>query len=479
MNSMNRAMMCAALLVCTGLMAPVNETQAERRVSEEALLFRQVKGGVCTVYGDDGQGTGFLVDSSGIILTNDHVVGGSLRIRVRFDDSTRAEALLLASDPKKDVAAIRINPELVRGYPVLRLAVTSDTMVYEGEKAMALGSPLHQDKIMTVGIVSKIEPTAIISDVNINHGNSGGPLMNMNGEVIAINTFGDLSEQGGPGISGSIKITEAIGVLREARAVQDTARSPSPRRLPIASRVPFPVDSLRAVAGYERFNEKPYEVSSQVGTGKFVVTVVTPTYDAWRSWRYTMELSKRTKRREAKGNVAAGQGTDPLRQMREWMRYTGDDYAPIVTIQIVPQIGQTAGSVFGNILGAAAAGYSGSSYRGNYRYEYKADFLRAGLYRDSLLVDDLNMFRGMIPRVFASANWNGSYSMEDQARSGILQLDPSIFAPDGETQPRLHMKVWSVDKPDRPYEFDLPESTVKRVWEDFASWRQAAEGEHN
>lgn len=477
------------------------DASAERRVSEETVLFRRLRGGICTVYAEDGQGSGFLVDSTGIILTNDHVVGRSSRIRVKFDDSTRVSAAVLATDDKKDIAAIRVSPVVVVGYPILPLATESDSMVFEGEKAIAIGSPLNQDKIMTSGIVSKVEPTAIISDVNINHGNSGGPLINMDGQVIAINTFGDFTRQGGPGISGSIKITEAYPTLARARAAMDTLSVPDPRRLPMASRVPFPIDSLRTVAESDKFDRTPYEVSDLVGTGKFNVVVVTPVYDAWRSWRSQVALGKGTKRREVRGGGTGAQTYDAMRDMREWMRYTGEDYAPIVTIQLAPKIGQTAGSIFGNILGAAAAGAAGGSYyRGSYQYEFKADFLKAEVTRDSLRVDDLNLFRAMIPAVYASADWGGTYRIEDQARTGIFQCDPAIFAPvheaskpkatdsgpynrrvkdpdsAGDIFPTIHVKVWSVEKPNQPYEFNLPRATVRRVWADFASWRAVASG---
>jgi S1-C subfamily serine protease len=483
---------------------------ADRRISEEALIFRRLKGGVCTVYGDDGQGSGFLVDSLGIILTNDHVVGGASRIRVKFDDSTRVQAVFLTSDDKKDVAAIRVNPGVVAGYPVLPLASASDSMVFEGEKVIAIGSPLNQEKIMTTGIVSKVEPTALITDVNINHGNSGGPLLNMDGEVLAINTFGDFSTQGGPGVSGSVMITQAVAVLGRARSAMDSVAVPEARRLPIASRIPFPVDSLRAVAEFEKFERGPYEVSNRVSTGKFNVVVVTPVYDAWRGWRSNVELAKSTKKREQKGGLQAAQTYDPMRQMRDWMRYAGNDYAPVVTIQMAPKMGQTTGSLFANILGAAGAGLSGNSYyRGSHRYEYKADFLRAEITRDSIAVEDLNVFRAMIPSVFATADWQGDYTMEDQARTGIFQCDPSVFAPveadtslpatvargdrqqagmrqvrsdsenkdhggKEETFPTIHIKIWSVEKPNKPYEFDLPRATVKRVWSDFGAWRAVA-----
>jgi hypothetical protein len=478
-------LLCAAV---TALALLPSISSSSRKVSEEALVFQRLKGGVCTVYGEDGQGSGFLVDSLGIILTNDHVVGGAMRIRVKFNDSTRVEAMLLASDDKKDIAVIRVAPTVVARYPVLPLAVASDSMVFEGEQAIAIGSPLNQEKIMTTGIISKVEATALISDVNINHGNSGGPLLNLDGEVIAINTFGDFTSAGGPGVSGSVKITEALAVMERARAALDTAAVPEGRRLPIASRIPFPVDSLRDVAEVERFERGPYEVSNRIPTGKFDVVIVTPVYDTWRNWRAQVKLAKNTKKREKKGGLEASKGYDPLRQMREWMRYSGSDYAPVVTIQMSPKMGQTTGSILGNILGAAALG---ASYQGSYRYEFKADFLKAEITRDSVAVEDLNVFRAMIPTVFATADWGGSYSMEDQARTGIFQCDPSVFAPlseasesrstgkgtksDDRVFPTIRVRVWSVEKPNQPYAFTLPKATVKRVWDDFAAWRAIAQ----
>lgn len=248
---MRGAWLVGACLVLLEVAAPI-PSSAQRRISEEALLFRRVRDGVATVFASGGHGTGFVIDSAGLVLTNAHVVGDRYRIRVKFDDTTRVDAVFLASDPKRDVAVVLVNPEVLVGRPVLPLAVASDTMVFEGERVIAIGSPLNQEKIMTAGIVSKIEPTAVISDVNINPGNSGGPLLNMDGSVIAINTFGDFSERG-PGVSGSILITEALPIIESARAAFDTVKIPSARRLPVAPRGIFPIDSLQVIAGAKKF----------------------------------------------------------------------------------------------------------------------------------------------------------------------------------------------------------------------------------
>ncbi|MBI5905107.1 MAG: trypsin-like peptidase domain-containing protein, partial [Deltaproteobacteria bacterium] len=293
-----------------------------------------------------------MIDSAGLVLTNAHVVGDRYRIRVKFDDTTRVDARLLASDPKRDVAVVLVNPEALVGRPVLPLAAASDTMVFEGERVIAMGSPLNQEKIMTAGIVSKIEPTAVISDVNINPGNSGGPLVNMDGVVIAINTFGDFSERG-PGVSGSVLITEALPTIASARAAMDTVETPSVRRLPVAPRGIFPIDSLQVAAGAKKFDAKPYYVHDRTSTGKFEVVVSTPVFAAWRLYSFEVELAKQTKKREAKGRVSEDQTYDPLADMREWMRYTRGGFPPVVSFEFTPKIGETGGSIFGNILGAA------------------------------------------------------------------------------------------------------------------------------
>ncbi len=444
---------------------------AERRISEETILFRQLRSAVVTVTGDEGSGSGFIVDSSGIILTNDHVVGGAERIRVKLNDSTRVVARFLASDPKRDIAAIQVSPKLVAALHVLRLATQSDTMVFEGEKVIAIGSPLNQEKIMTAGIVSKVEPTAIISDVNINHGNSGGPLINMNGEVIGVNTFLDPATASGPGISGSVLITQAAEVLTRARAAARDGTTPSAALLPIASRTPFPLDTLQQVIELKRIDAGAYDVSKQVDTGRFEVVVVTPIYDAWRSHEYDIKRAEHVKKREKKGGGATTSGSDPTRQMREWMRYTGNDYTPVVTLQFTPEYGETGGSVLGNLLGAMAAGMAGSGYRGSHKYEFKADFKDVWILRNGVEVPDIMRGKCFIPLEFARSTWSADYWGEDFARVGIFQCGPEWFAPDSAGFPVLEVGVTSVERPDKAYRFFLPEKTVRRVWADFAAHR--------
>src|SRR5205085_1191940 len=123
----------------------------------------------------------------------------------------------LASDSDKDVAVLWARKSALPGTTIAPLAKidASELLAEEGEKVFTIGSPLNQRKVITTGIVSRVEERAIISDININHGNSGGPLFNSLGEVIGITTFLDTAENG-PGISGIVRIEQANAVLQQA-----------------------------------------------------------------------------------------------------------------------------------------------------------------------------------------------------------------------------------------------------------------------
>src|SRR5260370_10643508 len=153
--------------------------------------FKRLKNTVVTVRSESGHGTGCVVDGKGLILTNQHVVGNSEYLAVQFDRRHKVVAKLTAADPQKDVALLSVNiAALPNALPApLYRAEGGRTAVQEGERVFTIGSPLSLDKIITTGIVSKVEPHTIMSDININPGSSGGPLFNSAGQVIVLTTL--------------------------------------------------------------------------------------------------------------------------------------------------------------------------------------------------------------------------------------------------------------------------------------------------
>jgi serine protease Do len=165
-----------------------------------------------------GEGSGFIVDSQGFILTNHHVVASPNKIRVRLADKREFTATLVGSDPATDLALLKI-PAL--GLPTVPLGDSDRLRV--GEWVCAIGNPYRFDHSVTVGVVSSkgrkiYDPSFdayIQTDAAINPGNSGGPLVNVAGEAIGINSAVSLQ---GQGIGFAVPINVARDVLTQLRA---------------------------------------------------------------------------------------------------------------------------------------------------------------------------------------------------------------------------------------------------------------------
>ena len=168
----------------------------------------------------EGQGSGFVIDKDGHILTNYHVVAEARQVEVTLHNRKKYKATVVGTDPAHDLAVIQIKaPDLVP-------AVLGDSRNLQvGQKVYAIGNPFGLAGTMTRGIVSSIRPVrepngasideAIQTDAAINPGNSGGPLMNWHGEVIGINTMILSPVNQNAGIGFAIPINTAKAVLND------------------------------------------------------------------------------------------------------------------------------------------------------------------------------------------------------------------------------------------------------------------------
>jgi len=167
---------------------------------------------------DRGVGSGFIIESNGLILTNAHVIEGATTIYVTLTDKREFKAKLLGMDKRTDIAVVKIE---ARDLP--RLPLGDSSRVRVGEWVLAIGSPFGLENTVTAGIVSaKSRDTGdylpfIQTDVAVNPGNSGGPLLNTAGQVIGINSQIFSRSGGYMGISFAIPIDEAMRVADQLR----------------------------------------------------------------------------------------------------------------------------------------------------------------------------------------------------------------------------------------------------------------------
>lgn len=168
-------------------------------------------------------GSGFIISTDGYVLTNNHVVEGADQVVVRLSDRRELDAKVVGTDPQTDIALLKVEAS---GLPAV--AIGDSSKLKQGQWVVAIGSPFNFDHTVTHGIISSVQRKFggadqqyvgfIQSDVPINRGNSGGPLFNLNGEVVGINSQ-ILSNTGGyMGVSFSIPIDVAMNDVEQIKS---------------------------------------------------------------------------------------------------------------------------------------------------------------------------------------------------------------------------------------------------------------------
>lgn len=214
---------------------PLLPTPADPAEAESTLeaLYIQVLPGVVSIQTDQSEGSGFVFDSDGHIVTNQHVVEGFSEVQVAFSSGFKAYGTVIGSDADADIAVIKVDAPADQIHP---LAIGDSSTLNVGEQVVAIGNPFGLSGTMTLGIVSAlgrtqtahIDPESggsystadiIQTDAAINPGNSGGPLFNLKGEVVGINqsirtqAFNDVTGNAvnsGVGFSISINLVKRI-----------------------------------------------------------------------------------------------------------------------------------------------------------------------------------------------------------------------------------------------------------------------------
>ncbi|MCZ8061429.1 Do family serine endopeptidase [Silanimonas sp.] len=186
-----------------------------RRFIGPGMPQPQQRGGV-------SQGTGFVTSADGYIITNHHVIDGADKVIVRFNDRRELEAKIVGSDALSDIAVLKVE---ATGLPAVRIGDARS--LKPGQWVVAIGSPFGFDYSVTAGIVSGVNRRSldpgqqyvpfIQTDVAINRGNSGGPLLNVRGEVVGVNSQIFSNTGGFIGVSFAIPVDVAMNTARQLR----------------------------------------------------------------------------------------------------------------------------------------------------------------------------------------------------------------------------------------------------------------------
>jgi S1-C subfamily serine protease len=400
-----------------------NKSSSAAAGGELTVLFDKLKNSVVTIHSESGKGSGFLVDSTGLVVTNNHVVDSSSYLAVQFDDKRKVPARLVTSNIDKDLAVIRFDPaafpEAVVA-PLLPKEAASHLAV--GQRVFTIGNPLGREKALTTGVVSKIEKDSINSDININPGNSGGPLFTLDGQVAGITTsvLRNLA---------SIVPVEVVRPLVE-QARKDIVNEVPPSRvlLPVEPTDYFPADALRELLKQDRLDTKPYFFDA----GEFQVGFVTPPLNYYLRHEQEMAAARKAAKRSSGDAATAKPPSSALEDAQE--------YRPVLLVRVRPK------------------------FRAFFKVRFKNGFVRMRL---------LCGGKELTPILPGRAEFD-LYDQRDRkvdtTFQGAYEYQADAVTP---ACGNVVLEIYSEKDPNTPESKPVDAATVQRVWNDFDPFRQA------
>lgn len=439
---------------------------SDRDISRGGEMFKALRDGVVTVQGELEPGTGFIIDATGLILTNQHVIDQSNDIRVRFDKNTAVKARVVSVDKERDLAILQVDLCAFPTARVLEIApsTTVEKPVLEGERVFTIGSPLFEDKILSSGTVSKIESGAIVTDITFNPNNAGAPLFNSLGKVVGISTFkikdrsgamfsGNETTSDDSGLSGIVAIDQAAELIGKARDSAVAKRIPSIEVMPNMPEGVFPVETIKVA-----LQDKAFPLKQYVSDVKdYQIKYMTPVYKFYVMEKDRIEsLKNRANRNKEKGVTDTA---DPFRDLRYWSEYPGE-LRPVVQILALPETGASGASMALSMIAQGMVGYGTPL-----SHKYKADFYQMKLMCDGKEI--VPLIRNKTEIVHELQNYYKERKHFTYA--GVYSYPHEAFAPGRCKQ--MQLQVFSEEDIETPITSDVTDAIKNRIWSDFQDYR--------
>lgn len=425
---------------------------AQVKAYDFSPLYEQASPAVVQITTDDGSGSGFLITPFGHIATNYHVIRNSRYIAVQFHDGRKVKAEVIATNDKNDLALIKVNSSLVEQIrPLKLLPEGQDSTLKVGIPVVALGSPLNQKFLMTQGILSKVDDETLLGDFLLQAGNSGGPLLNIQGEVVGVNTFGESN------ISGAVRIGPLRDILKTDEIWQSVAVEPEADLLPTLSAVRYPIDVLNLKVKNEPLDWGSYRFKA----GSFNVTAITPVL-VGKLQSISGKLREENRYARRSKFISDPEFHDADDPYYEWHRTTESalDYA--VTFDIRPESGLTADSEKKSRI--LTKPFTVFEHKKPLDMEFKAEFLDFRVYRDGVLIQPVMPGRQIIE---GNSDAKTNQRFIDEAYAGTYVYSPKEFLSGNE----FKIQVIDARKPDEVHKeivFTADSPLIRQIRSDFS-----------
>ena len=281
--------------------------------TDTSLLLRQWLDSVVEVWTPTAHASGFLVDTTGLIATNQRVVGDATSVEVQLSRSIKVAGTVVEADRERDIALVRINPTVMASITPVPLGCprSSTPPVARGQEIFSLAAPLRQQKGWTSGTVSRVDAHAIASDLTLATGGMGGPVFTASGDLVGLSSLPDERDEPRRGATRVVRIDGACELVAAAAKKVKDAPAPSGTHLPVEPAEPAPIAAFKDAVKRRAGSLKPY----QMAASEFDVAFITPVL-----------------------NFAAQ--SQPNQNFSNWSDYVAD-IPPVLFVRVTPKMAES------------------------------------------------------------------------------------------------------------------------------------------
>ena len=423
-------------------------TSAAPLEADRSFLLSQWQDSVVALWTPSTHASGFLIDAKGLIATNQRVIGTATSVEVQLSPAVKVTASVLAADPVRDVAVLWIDPRVAASLRSVSLgcAQAAKPPVVDGQELFTIGAPLREQKGMTSGTVSRVEPHAIVSDFRLASGSAGGPVFTAGGDVVGITSIVDDKSESRRAASRVVRIDDACDVVASAEKKMKDAAPPDGTHLPVEPVRPFPVNALKDAAQRRAGSLSPYQMSSS----DFDVAFLTPVIISGAQSQSEQE-SGRGRRGGARTPDAQPAVVRPLTDFGNWSEYVAD-VPPVLLIRVTPKLVEG----FWTTVARGAARTQGVSLPPI--KHAKSGFSRMRVFCGDAEVTPIHPFK-LEQRV----------SESDAIDEGLYAVDPGALGP--HCGP-VKLVLYSEKEPAKGDTRLVDPRVVQQIWQDFAPYRE-------
>ena len=415
--------------------------------SDPSFLLSRWQGSVLALWTPLTRASGFVVDAKGLLVTSQRAVGGASSVEVQLTREIKVASTVLVSDAERGVAVLRVDPTVTATLPALPLGCGQGTKlpVEDGQEIFTIGAPMRGPAGMTSGVVTRIEPHAIVADLILSYGAAGGPAFTAAGVPIGVTSAAADTGDGARAYPRVARIDDVCAVIAAAAQKMSSVPAPKATHLPVEPARPFPAAALEDAVKGRAGGLSPYEMSSS----DFEIHFITPVtlYGA----KYQAEQTE-AQRRAGGPQRADAPFIRPLLDFENWSQYVSD-LPPVLLVRMTPKFVEG----FWTTVGRAAARTQGVSLPPI--KHLKSSFLRMRAFCGDAEVTPIHPFL-----------LEHRLTETDTIDEGLYVFDPAALRPDCGT---VKLTLFSAKDPAKGDTRVVDAKVVEQIWQDFASYRNA------